>query len=172
MSETNSTESGNVAPARPADFLEWLDHLNGQNEVAGVPHLGTDGHEKMLALAEAIRRHGDAAAVSATIEAADRAVDLLATSGMGTARVLGLEAPDVPRLLVSASCRMLERLVEAYASRMERVSSGKLAWDLADRGRRREEILAAATDLRKALEGGLEMVNQIGASLTAKGVTQ
>jgi hypothetical protein len=105
------------------------------------------------------------AAVVATVQAVDRTVDMIAIVAAAAGRVLCLGAEDTPRLLVSASCRMLEQLIEQYGRRVEAAEAGRIAWDLADRGRRRQEILTAADDLVTALQAGLEMAGTIRASV-------
>lgn len=158
--------------ARAEKIDEWLNSTapTGIIEIlCGDDPKGTQPTGPLLREAadfiEGSGRHMPASPLIATIQAVDRTVDMLSITAAAAGRILALGPDDTPRLLVSASCRLLEQLIEQYGRRQEAAEAGRIAWDLADRGRRRQEILTACSDLIVALTAGLERAEQIRASV-------
>lgn len=103
--------------------------------------------------------------IAAHVTRVERTAEMLSMTALAAARVIEVQVNDVPRLLVAASCRTLETLIENYSRRQELAGAGKIAWDLVDRGRRRQEILSSAQDLMAALTDGIETAERIIHSL-------
>lgn len=96
--------------------------------------------------------------VAITQDQIDAGVDLIHRTALGTAKILLLEHGDVPRLLVSASCRSLEQLMEFYAKTRE-------SQDVTGRARLQLQIHTLAGNLKGALVEALDMTEKVIASL-------
>lgn len=86
------------------------------------------------------------AALEASVAQMDRAVDAIFVSANSLARVITLDAPDVPRLLVSAALRSIEKLVEHYARRLEHEATGIAPFEMREKVVLQRTMLAAAND--------------------------
>lgn len=86
------------------------------------------------------------------------AIDGVQMMALATGRIVQIDAADVPRLLVSAACRSLERLIETYQARRASLS-------LTDQGKFLAEIKRTSDDLRAVLDEGLDTARGIIASL-------
>lgn len=86
------------------------------------------------------------AAMEASIAQMDRAVDAMYITANAIARTIALDAADVSRLLVSASLRNIEKLVEHYALRLQHEATGIQPFELRDKVRLQRIMLAAAND--------------------------
>lgn len=90
-----------------------------------------------------------------------RMIDAMQMSALAMGKILDLSAEDIPRLLISASCRGLERLIEFYERHKGTAS-------LTDQAKMRAQIYDTADAMRNALREGLETTESILSSLEVK----
>lgn len=96
----------------------------------------------------------DAAAVDAAIVTVQRCIDATWNAALCAVRIADLGPADIPRICVSASCRSVEQMIEAYRRRRPQASDD-------EKRRRQAEIQDAALDLVAALTEGLQMAQNI-----------
>jgi hypothetical protein len=99
------------------------------------------------------------AAMQQSIAQIDRAVDAVYMCANAVARVILLDAPDVPRLCISAGCRTLERLLSYYQRRQAEATATQTP--IPDK-----EKLELQQQIRAACEDALETMAE--ASATAR----
>lgn len=92
-----------------------------------------------------------------------RAVDVLQQAALGLAGMTAVDVRDVPRLMVQAACRGVEKLIELHSRKQQQ---GRLSME--EDGALKIAIKDAAADLLKALDEGRDMASQIISSLDAK----
>jgi hypothetical protein len=100
---------------------------------------------------------GNEAALARSIEDIDRAVDAMFTCGNAICNMARLEAPDVPRLLVSAAVRTLERLLAYYHRRLVQHESGAQPWMEGEQDKLQRQI-------RISCEDAIETMGEAGAT--------
>lgn len=103
------------------------------------------------------QRPDDEAAMVRAVEDIDRAVDTLFTCANAICNMARLEAPDVPRLLVSAAVRTLERLLAYYHRRLLQHENGSVPWADGEK----EKLLR---QVRIACEDAIETMGEAGAT--------
>jgi hypothetical protein len=93
----------------------------------------------------------------------ERTVDVVYGNAVGVARLAGMAVQDVPRICVSAGCRTLERMIEAYHALSREDGPG--AMTETERRRRQQEIQAAAEGLAETLRNGVQAIAKLQATM-------
>jgi len=109
------------------------------------------------------------------IELTNRVIDAIYSNAIGVGRVAGLPIEDIPRLLLSASCRTLEKMIEAYETRLRQAGEGAAGepthpdvFGPDERAARQRQIHAATEDLLQASAEMHASVKQIQESISGK----
>lgn len=97
----------------------------------------------------------------ASIAQLDRAVDAVYVMSNATARLILLEAPDVPRLCVSAGLRAIEKMVEHYARRLEQDATGLQTFELREKVKLQQILLQQCKDFTDVTAEAMETVKRI-----------
>lgn len=123
-------------------------------QVSTVPYTLCDDHRRVM--------HEATAEYSALHNAAQvaLAVDAIQMTALSVAKIVHLSPSDVPRLLVSAANRGVERLIEYY----DRHKGDEMP--LNDQGKIKAEIVSTSADLHAVFTEGLATLTAIQESLT------
>lgn len=91
----------------------------------------------------------------------DRAVDAVHITANAIARTIAMDAPDVPRMCVTAGLRTVEKMVEHYSRRLELEATGITPFDMREKVKLQQIMLAQCNDFLDVCGEACQMVTRI-----------